>query len=138
MGTWCEAIRQHLWHSTSSTRTHTHRALVTATDSVLTDNAHPHHTRARAHVHCIKVYTDKQHTRSIWCLQLTHSETSNHTVRPRLVQQQHERACESVKLSYHIQFLNVLGAGSRGWVVAVGRSATPFPSSRNLLLWASV
>ena len=55
--------------------------------SVLTDNAHPHH--------CIKVYIDKQHTRSIWCLQLTHSETSTHTVRPRLVQQQHERACES-------------------------------------------
>ena len=46
-------------------------------------------------IHIIKVYTDKQHTRSIWCLQLIRSETSTHTVRPRLVQQQHERACES-------------------------------------------
>jgi len=49
----------------------------------------------RAPVHCIKVYRDKQHTRSIRCLQLTHSETITHTVRPRLVQQQHQRACES-------------------------------------------
>ena len=29
----------------------------------------------RACAPCIKVYRDKQHTRSIWCLQLTHSET---------------------------------------------------------------
>jgi len=55
-----------------------HGSLVTATDSVLTDNGHPDHIRLRkrTRIHCIKVYTDKQYTRSIWCLQLTHSETT--------------------------------------------------------------
>jgi len=56
------------------------------------------HTRVRAP--CIKIYRDKQHTRSICCLQLTHSKTtaSSAAAWQRLWV---IRSC--------IQFLNVLG-----------------------------
>ena len=83
-------------------------------------------------VNCIKVYTDKQYTRSIWCLQLTHSETSTHTVRLCLVQQQHESACES---SCHTvsNFSTCWEQGGRRRPLCY-----PSPSSRNPLLWAGV
>jgi len=56
--------------------THTPPALVTATDSVLTDNGHPDHTHARAFTALKSMQTSKRvystlYTRSIWCLVLT-------------------------------------------------------------------
>ena len=64
-GVWWEGARQHQWPTGSC---HHHW--------LFADIMPFHIPHMHTHAPCIKIYRDKQHTRSICCLQLTHSETT--------------------------------------------------------------
>jgi len=85
-------------------------------------STHRQSTRC-GYTHCSKVYIDKQHTRSIWCLQLTHSDTST------LLDYCWFSSSMTAPVSQAeiIQFLNVLGGRCRPL-------CSPSPTPHNLLL----
>jgi len=87
-------------------------ALVTTSDCLWTYNARPRsmHMHACGRAPCIKIYRHTFH------LVLTaNSRWDQHTVRPRLVQQRHERACESSRSCIHFSTCWVVH-GHRRWL----------------------